>query len=329
MVVLDLEAIRNKSLGGESLSREECLGVINYPDERLAELMKAVLFVRELYKGRKVSAQILTNAKSGGCDQDCKYCAQSCLSKANIDKYQFIEYEKMLTTGRVCAAKKAQHHCIGLSGVYFTDEQIDNLCENIRKLKNDTGTRICCSIGFLTREQAVKLKTAGVNRINHNLNTGKNFYKNICATHSYEQRINNIKMLKEVGFELCCGGIIGLGESNDDIIDMLFEIRTIAPESVPINFLLPIKGTPFEGNNIEKLTTEYCLKTLALARLLNPKADVRCAAGREAYIKDKHDLMFCAVNSIFASGYLTAPGQAVDETIKMIRDAGFEYEGDD
>jgi biotin synthase len=327
-MTLDLEVIQRKSLSEEFLSREECLGVINYPDERLTELMEVVLFIRELYKGKKVSVQILTNAKSGECNQDCKYCAQSCLSEANIDKYQFIEYEKMLTTGKVCADKKAQHHCVGLSGIRFTDEQIDNLCENIRKLKEDTNTHICCSIGFLTMEQAVKLKGAGVNRINHNLNTGKNFYKNICTTHSYEQRINNIKMLRKIGFELCCGGIVGLGESDDDIIDMLFDIKAIAPESVPINFLLPIKGTPFEGNNIEKLTTEYCIKVLALARLLNPKADVRCAAGREIYLKDKHDLMFCAVNSIFASGYLTAPGQAVDEAIKTIQDAGFEYDGD-
>jgi biotin synthase len=324
---LNLEKIYNKSLNNEFLSREECLEIINYPEDRLEELMDVVFSIRKLHKGKKVSIQLLTNAKSGDCSQDCKYCAQSCLSNANIDKYQFIEYEKMLATGKVCSTKKAQHHCIGVSGITFTDDQVEIFCKNIKKLKDETNTHICCSIGFLTKEQAIKLKESGVNRINHNLNTGRNFYKNICTTHTYEQRIDNIKMLKEIGFEMCCGGIIGLGESDGDIIDMLFDIKTIEPESVPINFLLPLKGTPFENNNIKKLTPEYCIKILGLTRLLNPMVDVRCAAGREVYIKNKQKLMFYAVNSIFASGYLTASGQFVDDAIKMIQDAGFEYEG--
>jgi biotin synthase len=323
---MDLKKIYEKSLAEEFFSREECLGILNFPNENLSELLNITLKIRELHKGRKVSVHVLTNAKSGNCGEDCKYCAQSCASNTNIERYSFLEYEKILNNGKMCREKGVERHCLGLSGISFADEQIDKLCEYVKRLNEEAPTKICCSIGFLTKKQAKKLKEAGVTRINHNLNTGKNFYKNICSTHTYEQRIANINMLKETGFEMCCGGIVGLGESNEDLIDMFFDIKRIKPESIPINFLIPIKGVPLEkNNNVSKLTPEYCLKTLSLGRLLNPKADLRCAAGREIYLKDKQNLMFCAVNSIFASGYLTAPGQGIDETIKMIREAGFEY----
>jgi biotin synthase len=326
MIAVDLKKIYKKSLEEEFFSREECLGILNFPDENLSELLDVTLKIRELHKGRKVSIHVLTNAKSGNCGEDCKYCAQSCTSNTDIERYSILEYEKILNNGKICKEKGVERHCIGLSGMNFTDEQIDKFCEYVKRMRGEVSTKICCSIGFLTEKQAKKLKKVGVTRINHNLNTGKNFYKNICSTHTYEQRITNINMLKEVGFEMCCGGIVGLGEGDEDLIDMFFDIKRIGPESIPINFLIPIKGTPLEkNNNVSKLTPEYCLKVLSLGRLLNPKADLRCAAGREIYLKNKQSLMFCAVNSVFASGYLTAAGQGINETIKMIQEAGFNY----
>ena len=323
--MLDLKTIKSKSLKNEFLTREECKEVLNCPDSKINELIDTVYEIRKKYKGNLVEIQILTNAKSGNCSQDCKYCAQSCVSKANIEKYPLIEYDKLLQHGKIGLDKKVARHCIGLSGIKFTDKQIDDFCDYVKNLKKEVNTDICCSIGFLTREQAKKLKEAGVNRINHNLNTGRNNYSNICSTHTYDERIKNIEMFQDVGFEMCCGGIIGLGENDDDIIDMLMDVKNINPKSVPINFLIPIKGTPFEKQNLEKLTPEYCLKVLCLARLLNPQADVRCAAGRELYIKEKQNLMLKIVNSIFASGYLTADGQGIDDTIKLVKSAGFEY----
>ena len=323
---MKLEDIIEKSLNDEELSREECYFVLNYGN--LDELLNETYKVRKKYKGDIVSVQILTNGKSGNCSENCAYCAQSCISKANIDKYFLVELDKLLNNGKIGLSKNVGRHCIGFSGLKFTDEQIDKICEYVKKLKENVSTDIYCSIGFLTENQAIKLKNAGVTRINHNLNTGKNNYKNICTTHTYEERINNIKMFKRLGFEMCCGGIIGLGESQDDIVDMMKDIRDIKPESVPINFLIPIKGTPLENFGAD-LTPEYCLKVLCLARLNTPKADVRCAAGREIYLKDKQDLMFKVVNSIFASGYLTADGQNIDDTIKLIEDSGFVYAKDE
>ena len=153
------------------------------------------------------------------------------------------------------------------------------------------------------------LKEAGLDRINHNLNSSRAFYPNICSTHTFDQRVANIKMLQGLGYEICSGGIIGMGESKEDVVDMLLELREINPEAIPINFLLPIEGTPLAHKDTSGLTPEYGLKVLALARLLVPQADIRCAAGREVYFKGEEKRLLSVVNSIFASGYLTEDGR--------------------
>jgi biotin synthase len=322
---LNMSKVLQKSFEIESLSREEAIEILNLPDENLPDLLDVVYAIRKKYKGNTVGIQILTNARSGNCSQNCAYCAQSRDSEADINKYRLVPYEKLLHDGRIAHDKNLARHCIGLSGIRFRDSEIDEFAEYVRKLKKEVDTHICCSIGFLTLQQAKKLKDAGVNRINHNLNTSRNFYSNICTTHTYDERIANIKMLQDIGFEICCGGIIGLGESMADIVDMLFEIRDLNPESIPVNFLIPLKGTALADANISHLSSEYCLKILCLARLLTPKSDIRCAAGREVYLKGKEKLMFYAVDSIFASGYLTAGGQSIEDTVKLVTDAGFQY----
>lgn len=222
---MNLKNIQNKSLNGEFLSREEAKSILNYPEDKLNDILDIVYPIRQKYKDNNVSIQILTNAKSRDCSQDCKYCAQSCKSKADIVKYSIISYDKLFNNTTLGQLKNVWRHCVGFSGLRFSDEQIDIICEYFLELKNSIKTDICCSIGFLTEKQAIKLKNSGINRINHNLNTGKNNYKNICSTYEYNERLENIKMLQRVGFEICCGGIIGLGETDDDIIDMFFDIK--------------------------------------------------------------------------------------------------------
>lgn len=309
----------------ENLSRQDAIKILDWPDENLAELMDAVYAVRKQHKGNIVNIQLLTNARSGNCSQNCAYCAQSRHSHSEIETYDSISYDKLLRDGSIVQKEKLARHCIGLSGLRFSDQEIGALANNIKNLKKETQTAICCSIGFLTVEQARALKEAGVDRINHNLNTSREFYPNICTTHTYEQRLDNIRMLQGIGFEICCGGIIGLGEEKSDVADMLLEIREIHPQAVPINFLIPIEGTALADTDTAALTPEYCLKVLCLARLLTPESDIRCAAGREVYLKGWEKWMFYAVDSIFASGYLTADGQSIEDTIKTITDAGFEY----
>lgn len=307
------------------LSREDALAILNTPDESLEELISFAETFRRKYKGNHVSIHILTNARSGNCSQDCAYCAQSCRSKADIDKYKWVADEKLYEDNDFVKEHHLSRHCIGLSGMKFTDAEIEVLAEKIRKMKAD-GTHLCCSIGFLTEHQAKVLKDAGLDRINHNLNSSRNYYPNICSTHTFDQRVANIRMLQGLGYEICSGGIIGMGESREDVVDMLMELREIQPEALPINFLLPIPGTPLEHADMSVLSTAYCMKVLCLARLLVPKADIRCAAGREVYFKGEKNMLLRVVDSIFASGYLTAGGQGIRDTIQAIEAAGFTYE---
>lgn len=307
------------------LSREDALAILNTPDESLEELVSFAETFRRKYKGNHVSIHILTNARSGNCSQDCAYCAQSCRSKADIDKYKWVADEKLYEDNDFVNEHHLSRHCIGLSGMKFTDAEIEVLAEKIRKMKAD-GTHLCCSIGFLTEHQAKVLKDAGLDRINHNLNSSRNYYPNICSTHTFDQRVANIRMLQGLGYEICSGGIIGMGESREDVVDMLMELREIQPEALPINFLLPIPGTPLEHADMSVLSTAYCMKVLCLARLLVPKADIRCAAGREVYFKGEENMLLRVVDSIFASGYLTAGGQGIRDTIQAIEAAGFIYE---
>ena len=307
------------------MTREDAIEILNTPDEKIDELIAKAEKLRRKYKGDNVGIHILTNARSGNCSQDCAYCAQSCRSNADIDKYRWVSDEKLFKDNDFVNKNHLARHCIGLSGMKFTDDEILELAERIKTMKA-TGTHLCCSIGFLTEKQAKILKDAGLDRINHNLNTSRSYYSHICSTHTFDQRVKNIKMLQSIGFEICSGGIIGMGESKEDIVDMLLELKEINPEAIPINFLLPIKGTPFENVDTSILTPNYCLKVLCLARLLVPQADIRCAAGREIYFKGDEKRLLSVVNSIFASGYLTEEGQGIKGTIKAITDAGFTYE---
>ena len=307
------------------MTRDDAIAILNTPDEKIDELIAKAEKLRRKYKGDNVGIHILTNARSGNCSQDCAYCAQSCRSNADIDKYRWVSDEKLFKDNDFVNKNHLARHCIGLSGMKFTDDEILELAERIKTMKA-TGTHLCCSIGFLTEKQAKILKDAGLDRINHNLNTSRSYYSHICSTHTFDQRVKNIKMLQSIGFEICSGGIIGMGESKEDIVDMLLELKEINPEAIPINFLLPIKGTPFENVDTSILTPNYCLKVLCLARLLVPQADIRCAAGREIYFKGDEKRLLSVVNSIFASGYLTEDGQGIKDTIKAITDAGFTYE---
>ena len=195
--------------------------------------------------------------------------------------------------------------------------------EAIRTIKEEVGIEICCSLGFVNLEQARRLRAAGLDRVNHNLNTSARYYPSICTTHTYDDRVQNLTVCQEAGLEICSGGIVGQGESDEDIIDMLMALQQIGPKSLPINFLIPVDGTPFAQMK-HKLTPMRCLKVLAVARLLHPKVELRVAGGREYHLRSLQPMALFLVNSIFVDGYLTEGGQGRDEAFRMIEDAGFE-----
>ena len=323
--MFNLKKIQNKALNMETLTAEECKTILNFPDDDLLILLHTAFNVRKHFIGKKVHVQILNNIKSGLCSEDCHYCSQSCVSKADIEKYPLKTAEEIIKGAQLAKKTNAIRYCMALSSIKYTDQTISALASAIKKTKDTVDINLCCSMGFLTESQAEQLKEAGLDRINHNLNTSKNYYPQICTTHNYEERIKNIKLCQSKGLEICSGGIVGLGESQEDIIRMLFDLKSINPDSVPLNFLIPIKGTPFE-NKGKYLTPQYFLKVLCLTRLLLPNKDIRMAGGREYRLKTLQPLALYPANSIFVSGYLTTDGQPADEGIQMIKAMGFDLE---
>ena len=304
------------------LTREEAIEILNTPDDKLEELIKRAEVLRRKYKGNHVSIHILTNARSGNCSQDCSYCAQSSRSKADIDEYKWVSDEKLYADNDFVNEHNLSRHCIGLSGMQFTDEEIEELVKKIRKMKED-GTHLCCSIGFLTKKQALILKEAGLDRINHNLNSSRNYYSHICTTHTFDQRVENIHMLQRLGFEICSGGIIGMGETMKQRIELAFELKELEVCSVPMNILNPIPGTPLE--HMPPISDEEILVTIAIFRFILPRTFIRFAGGRARLSREtQKQALSAGVNGLLMGDMLTTLGSGVNEDKSLAREAGYD-----
>jgi biotin synthase len=321
---MDFARLAEKSLEGEILDREEMKSVLDASDEQLPELLSAAFKVRHRYFGKRVQIHMLMNAKSGLCPEDCHYCSQSSVSKASIDKYPFLPKEKLIAGAIKAKAAGAVRFCIVNSGRGPTAKEIRELTQVVRDIKKQVKINICCSLGLMDEEAVQALKEAGVERINHNLNTSENHHPNICTTHTYADRVDTVNNVKSVGLSTCCGGIIGMGETDDDVIDLALALRKLDVDSIPINFLHPIEHTPFARLNY--LTPQRCLKILCLFRFLNPDKELRVGGGRELNLRSLQPLSLYPANSLFVNGYLTTPGQEASEAHRMIADLGFEIE---
>jgi biotin synthase len=317
--------IAQSAIAGETMNRGQVLVFLTAPDTDLPAQLDAAWRVRHYFHGNRVHVQVLSNAKSGLCTEDCHYCSQSCISRAEIARYPLKARDVLLAEAREAKRLQACRFCMGLSGLTLEDAEVDSLCEAIRAIKAGTDISVCCSLGFLTPGQALRLREAGLDRVNHNLNTSERHYPSICTTHSWADRLRNLEVCRTAGLELCSGGIIGQGETDEDIADMLLALQRIKPESIPINFLIPVGGTPFQEMDT-RLTPMRCLRVLALTRLLHPAADIRMAGGREVHLKSLQPMALFLVNSIFVNGYLTEGGQPRDEALSMIEDLGFKLE---
>ena len=321
---MDYQQLAELSLQDVCLTRDQCRQVLECPDENILSLIDAAYRVRRYYFKDLVNVQVLSNAKSGLCPEDCHYCSQSRISDASIEKYSLVSKEQLIEEARSAQKVATKRFCMALSGRRPSDEELEYLCDVVRTIKSETGLSLCGSLGFLDMEQAQRLKEAGLDRVNHNLNTSERFYSEICTTHSYQERVETIRNCQAAGLEICSGGIIGQGETDDDIIDMLLALRELDPQAIPINFLVPIDGTPFEKHETG-LNPRKCLKTLCLARFLNPDKEIRAAGGREYHIRSLQPLALYVADSIFVSGYLTTGGQASQDACDMIEDLGFTY----
>ena len=322
---MDYTVLAKKVLKGDVLSRKEARLILEAPRDDLQDVLSAALMVREHYFGRKVKLCVLQNAQSGLCPEDCHYCSQSSASSAEIEKYAILPKPILLKGADRAAESSAKRYCIVTSGRAPSDRDIEYLCDVIREIKHRYPTlEICCSLGFLDLSKALRLKGSGVGWINHNLNTSENFYPKICKTHTYRDRLKTLRVIKQAGLSTCSGGIVGMGETQDDILDLAFAFHELDVDAIPINFLHPIEGTPLE--KVRSMDSVKGLLILSLIRLLNPKKEVRAAGGREFNLKDLQKYVIYPANSIFIEGYLTTPGQKAEEARKMIEEMGFEVE---
>ena len=320
----DYRGMADKALAGDPLTRDEARAVLAAPDEDLLGLLDAAFIVRRRFFGRKVRLQMLQNAKSGACQEDCGYCSQSKISTAAIDQYGLLSKAEMVEGGQRAAASKAIRYCIVISGRQPLDRELTAISEAVREIKATLPVQVCCSLGLLSEADARRLKEAGVDRINHNLNSSQRFHPEIVTTHTYEDRLMTIRNARAAGLEICSGGIAGMGEADEDLIDLALALRDVAPHSIPMNFLHPVEGTPMESRR--ELTPQRCLKILCLFRFLHPRTELRVAGGREFNLRSLQALALYPADSLFVGGYLTTPGMPAHEAWKMIDDLGFELD---
>lgn len=314
--------LAERALAGEHLSAEEGEEILCAPDDQLLALLEAAYRVRREYFGNTVQLYYLRNAKSGLCPEDCNYCSQSSVSEAPIPRYRLQSAEELLQGAQEAAANSARTYCIVTSGRAPSEREVQHIAESVRRIKEETGLHICCCLGLLNEEQAAVLKAAGVDRINHNLNTSRRFHKEICTTHTFEDRLQTLQAARKAGLELCAGLIVGMGEEPADVVDVALQLRQLQVDSLPVNFLNPIEGTPLAGT--DTLNPRYCLKVLCLFRLTNPKTEIRIAGGREVNLRSLQPLGLYPANSLFVSDYLTTPGQPPSSDFQMLADLGFE-----
>jgi len=316
------QELAGRVLQGHRLDGDEGLAILQAGDEQLLDLLAAAYRVRYAAFGNRVHLNFLINAKSGRCGEDCGYCSQSKVSRAEIPQYDLIGPEQILDGARMAARRRVRTYCIVTSGRAPSEREIDAIAEVVPKIKAAYRLKICYSPGLLTPEQAERLRACGVDRINHNLNTSRRFFPKICTTHSYQQRLDTLRAVREAGMEICCGGIVGMGEEHEDVVELALQVGELEAEAVPVNFLQPIAGTPLEGRQM--LNPRYCLKVLALFRMANPRGELRIAAGREMHLGSLQPLGLYPANSIFVGDYLTTRGQPPEEDYRMIEALGFE-----
>lgn len=306
---------------GGALTREEALAVLESSDDDLLAVLQASFLVRRHYFGRDVNLHILRNAQSGLCGEHCAFCSQSAVSQANIEKYSLQSVEEIVAGAIEAARLGAVTYCIVTSGRGPTEETLQTLSEAARQIRRLTKLRICVSPGLLTETEARALAEAGVHRVNHNLETSRRYFPRICDTHTYDDRVATVRAVKAAGMEVCCGGILGLGETLEDRVDLALALRELEVESIPVNFFNPRPGTPLEGH--PPLTAVDGLRGLAMFRLVNPTRDIRAAGGREACLGVLQPLALYAANSLFTNGYLTTAGQGWSADAAMLEQTGF------
>jgi len=319
--------LTRNALADVAPSEADALWILDGEDVELLPLLHAAYEPRRRAFGRKVMVHVLNNVQNGLCPEDCGYCSQNKDSDAAIRKYAMKSDEAILAEAEAAAMAGATRYCMVLSGRGPTLDRTRRIGGLIREIKSRWPIQVCLSAGLMGDEHAQILKEAGLDRMNHNLNTSERRYDEITSTHSYADRVATLEAAKRNGIDSCSGMIVGMGEDSIDICEVAFKLRELEVPSIPVNFLIPIDGNQVQNDG--SLTPERCLRTLCLMRFVNPRAEIRVAGGREGHLRTMQPFALYPANSLFVEGYLTTKGDPVEDTYAMIRDAGFEIDGNE
>jgi len=318
-----IKSIEINVLGGQNISFDEAMKLSDIEEkEDIVELCNSANKVREFFCGKDVDLCTIMNAKSGRCTEDCKFCAQSDFYKTNVEEYELVSKEDAINLARENEKEGVNRFSLVTSGRGPTVNDFDKILDIYEELNREMKIDLCASLGILGYEQLLKLRKKGITMYHHNLETSREYYENICTTHSYDERIDTINAAKKAGMVICSGGIIGLGESLRDRINLAFELRDLGVKSIPVNVLNPIKGTPLE--NAESLSQEQILKTIAIIRFINPKALIRLAGGRNHIDEFGKNCFNAGANATITGNYLTTLGNKICDDMKMVSDLNLE-----
>ena len=316
-----------RALADEPIGADAGRRLLASPDEELADVLWAAFAVRCTHFGRRVKLCMLNNARSGLCPEDCGYCSQSSVATSDIPRYRLKGIDALVDAAHDAVRAGARRYCMVTSARGPSARDVVHFATAARRIRQDLpDLELCVSLGLMGEDAARELHTAGVDYVNHNLNTSQRFYPAICSTHTYEDRVATVQSAQRAGMRACSGVIVGMGESDDDLVDVAGALRALEVESLPVNFLHPIDGTPL--GDAEPPDAGRCLRALALFRLTNPRAEIRAAGGRELALDGQQALALFAANSIFIDGYLTTSGQSPDAARTMVETFGFEVEAD-
>lgn len=319
---IDYQTIISKANSGQSIDGETALELLTSPDVDLLTLLNAAFQVRKQHCGMGVKIHILNNAQNGKCPEDCNYCAQGQKAdKSAIEDYPMKSDEEILAEAERAHQSGAFRYCMVFAGRGPSHHRVEHLARLIKEIKERFPLQVCVSPGLLKEGQAEELKAAGLDRLNHNLNTTESNYAEICSTHTFEDRLQTLQRAKNVGLEVCSGVILGMGEGPKGVVEVFTQLATLEAKSIPVNFLVPVPGSSM--GQPEHLTPEYCLRVLCVARFMNPKAEIRAAGGREYHLRQMQAFALYPANSIFMDGYLNVMGSEQKDTLRMITDAGF------
>ncbi len=309
----------SRVLSGEDICLEEAQRLLNSND--IDSLIRCSNTITRRFNGDLVDVETLVNAKSGACPEDCSFCAQSSRYKTGINKYELLPQETILKQAQKAKESGANSFCLVCAYRSPPKEDFEQICKTIIEIKKEVKIDVNVSLGFMTREMARRLKSVGVKRYNHNLETAESYFSQICKTHDFHDRVKTAKIIVDEGLELCCGGIIGMGESPGQRLELAFSIKSLRPNEVPINILIARNGTPLEGLN--PLDPMDAIKTIAVWRFIMPKTILKIAGGREIHLKEKERIALKAgANGIITGGYLTTGGNGTTRDIAMIKEIG-------